>query len=178
MGSPVGHLPEPGLARHRLHARRDGHDGRRGSLPVPDRHQGPDSLQNQPETAWFPGGEPRAIAVSRISELADAHVLYGARTDLERTGRVPGLTSLLHGVWRERGFGDFWGHALVAEGAAEAMIEADLSAWDAAAPLVLVEEAGGRVTDLGGVRTPGGPGYLATNGLLHDELLTRLRAVT
>jgi len=120
------------------------------------------------------GGAPRAIAVSRISELADAQILYGARTDLELTGRVPGLAGLLDGVWRERGFGDFWGHALVAEGAAEAMIEADLSAWDAAAPLVLVEEAGGRVTGLDGRRAAGGPASLSTNGHLHEAILARL----
>ena len=55
-------------------------------------------------------------------------------------------------VWRERGFGDFWGYTLLAEGAAEAMVEVGLNAWDAAAPIVLVEEAGGRVTDFDGRR--------------------------
>lgn len=122
------------------------------------------------------GGDPRPIAVSRISDLADAQVLYGSRSDLERTGLVPGLAALLRDAWRERGFGDFWGYALVAEGAAEAMVEAELSVWDAAAPLVIVEEAGGRVTGLDGVRAAGGPGYLATNGALHDEIRRRLVA--
>ena len=53
-------------------------------------------------------------------------------------------------AWRERGFGDFWGYTLVAEGAAEAMIETGANPWDLAAPMVVIEEAGGRVTDVDG----------------------------
>ena len=86
-----------------------------------------------------------------------------------------GLARCLGDVWRERGFGDFWGYALLAEGAAEAMVEVDLSTWDAAAPTVLIEEAGGRVTDLDGRRAIDTRTFLATNGLLHDEVLGRLR---
>ena len=82
---------------------------------------------------------------------------------------------MLGQVWRERGFGDFWGYTLLAEGAAEAMLEADLSSWDLAGPMVVVEEAGGRVTDLDGRRTIDAGTVLATNGLLHDEVLTKLR---
>ncbi len=74
----------------------------------------------------------------------------------------------------ERGFGDFWGYALVAEGAAEAIVEVDLSPWDAAAPLLIVEEAGGRATDLDGRRRIDTRTFLATNGRLHDEIRSRL----
>jgi len=77
-------------------------------------------------------------------------------------------------VWRDRGFGDFWGYALVAEGAGEAMIEPELYSWDLAAPSIIVEEAGGRVTDLEGRRTYAGGNALATNGLLHAAILKRL----
>ena len=73
-------------------------------------------------------------------------------------------TACSRDVWRERGFGDFWGYALVAEGAAEAMVEVGLTPWDAAAPLVLVEEAGGRVTDFEGRRAIDSGTFLATNG--------------
>ncbi len=121
-------------------------------------------------------GRPRRIAVSAVDRLEAAQLLYGSATDIEASGKAPGFRSLLGHVWRDRGFGDFWGYALVAEGAAEAMIEADLSAWDLAAPTVLVEEAGGRLTDLAGRRTIHGRSALATNGLLHEELLRRLAA--
>jgi histidinol-phosphatase len=117
---------------------------------------------------------PRRIVVSGVTSLADAQLLYGSGHDIEASGRAPGFHALLGDVWRERGFGDFWGYALLAEGAAEAMVEVDLWPWDAAAPMVLIEEAGGRVTDLDGRRAIDSRTFLATNGLLHDEFLERL----
>ena len=86
-----------------------------------------------------------------------------------------GFPSLIADVWRDRGFGDFWGYALVAEGAAEAMVEIGPKSWDLAAPLVIVEEAGGRLTDLQGRRTIHSGTVLASNGRVHDEILNRLR---
>lgn len=129
--------------------------------------------------AWGEGGPPghgtrRRLAVSGVRSLADAQVVYGAATDVQRSGRAPGFGALLDDVWRDRGFGDFWGYCLVAEGAAEAMIEADLKIWDLAAPALLVEEAGGRITDLDGARRIDAGTVLATNGLLHDEVRRRL----
>jgi histidinol-phosphatase len=128
--------------------------------------------------AWARGADddvPRRIHVSGVASLADAQLLYGSGHDIEASGRAPGFHALLGDVWRERGFGDFWGYALLAEGAAEAMVEVDLWPWDAAAPMVLIEEAGGRVTDLDGRRAIDSKTFLATNGLLHDEVLERLR---
>ena len=48
------------------------------------------------------------------------------------------------------------------------MVEVDLSPWDAAAPMLLVEEAGGRVTDFEGRRALDSGTFLATNGPLHE----------
>ena len=133
--------------------------------------------------AWRGGGAwartlgdaaPRRTGVSRITTLADAQILYTSKTDLGASGRVPGLSALLAQAWRERGFGDFWSYTLVAEGAAEAMVEVALKSWDAAAPFLLVEEAGGRVTDFEGRRTWDGATIAATNGLLHDVFLETL----
>lgn len=132
--------------------------------------------------AWRGGGawarnrgeSPRRISVSRVASLDDAQILYGSGRDIMASGRAPGFEGLLRDVWRERGFGDFWGYALVAEGAAEAMVEVGLSAWDAAAPMLLVEEAGGRVTDLEGRRAIDSGTFLTTNGLLHETVRGRL----
>ncbi len=118
--------------------------------------------------------QSRRIRVSQVAALADAQVLYGSGHDIEASGRAPGFHDLLGDVWRERGFGDFWGYALLAEGAAEAMIEVDLSSWDAAAPMVLVEEAGGRATDFEGRRAIDTGSFVVSNGHLHDEVLARL----
>ena len=117
-------------------------------------------------------GRPRRLRASEIAALADAQVCYGDGPSVEAA--APGFRGLLGAAWRTRGFGDFWGYALVAEGAAEAMIEVGLAPWDVAAPLVLVEEAGGRLTDLAGTRSVTTSDYLASNGRLHDEILARL----
>ncbi len=125
--------------------------------------------------AWARGldGE-RGVHVSRVASLDDAQLLYGSRTDNVASGLMPGFDALIASAWRDRGFGDFWGYTLLAEGAAEAMIEVGMKSWDLAAPLIVIEEAGGRVTDVHGERRIDTPSFVATNGLLHDEILRRL----
>ena len=129
--------------------------------------------------AWAVGAAgsegARPIRVSRVADLVDAQVLYGSIGEIEASGRAPGFRGLLGEVWRERGFGDFWGYALLAEGAAEAMVEIGVHTWDLAAPLVVIEEAGGRLTDLEGARRIDGREMVATNGLVHDAVLARLK---
>ena len=121
------------------------------------------------------GTEPRRIRVSAVGRLEDAQVLYGSARDIQETGLAPGFDGLLRDVWRDRGYGDFWGYALIAEGAGEAMVEVGLKSWDAAAPTVLIEEAGGRVTDFDGRRDIETGTIVASNGRLHDTVLRRLR---
>lgn len=116
----------------------------------------------------------RRIRVSGVTAIADAQVLAGSGRDTADSGLFPGFDALLRAAWRERGFGDFWAYLLVAEGAAEAMAEAGPKPYDVAAPLVVLEEAGGRLTDHRGLRTLEAPGFVATNGHLHDEVLRRL----
>ena len=119
-------------------------------------------------------GEARRIAVSGVTRLEDTQILYGSGTEIMESGLAPGFGALLRAVWRDRGFGDFWGYSLVAEGAAEAMVEVGLKSWDAAAPTVLVEEAGGRVTDFEGRRDIHAGTIIASNGRLHDVVRDRL----
>jgi histidinol-phosphatase len=128
--------------------------------------------------AWRGGGAWRGserIHVSKVAAIGEAQVLFSSRTEAVSSGQVPGLDATLAEAWRERGFGDFWGHMLVAEGAAEAMVETGAHPWDWAAPLMIVEEAGGRFTTAAGERRIDGPSAVATNGILHDELLRHLR---
>jgi histidinol-phosphatase len=120
------------------------------------------------------GVEPRRIRVSDVGRLEDSHLLYGSGRDIIESGLAPGFDDLLRASWRDRGFGDFWGYALVAEGAGDAMIEVGLKSWDAAAPTVLVEEAGGRVTDFTGARAIEAGTIVASNGRLHESVLARL----
>jgi histidinol-phosphatase len=127
--------------------------------------------------AWNVGADGgRRIRVSRVGAIDDAQLLYGSGRDNMASGLMPGFDALIAACWRERGFGDFWGYALVAEGAAEAMLETGMNAWDLAAPQILIEEAGGRVTDVNGDRRIDAPSFIGSNGQLHDEILRRLRA--
>ncbi len=127
--------------------------------------------------AWNVGRDgERRIRVSRVTALEDAQLVYGSGRDNVASGLMPGFDSLIASCWRERGFGDFWGYALVAEGAAEAMFETGMSPWDLAAPQILIEEAGGRVTDVDGERRIDAPSFVGSNGHLHEEILGRLRS--
>jgi histidinol-phosphatase len=120
------------------------------------------------------GWEPDSavpISVSAVASLAEASVVYSSIADLLASGRAPGMLSLLGQAWRDRGLGDFYGYMLVAEGCAEAMIEADLKVWDLAAPRAVLLEAGGRLTDLSGGTDMPAHGVLASNGRLHPVLL-------
>ncbi len=127
--------------------------------------------------SWAIGrdGQRRRIRVSEVAALEDAQLIYGSRRENLRSGLMPGFDALIDACWRERGFGDFWGYALVAEGAAEAMFETGMHSWDVAAPLVIIEEAGGRVTDVTGARDVTAPSFVGSNGILHEEILARLR---
>jgi histidinol-phosphatase len=117
----------------------------------------------------------RPMRVSQIGELADAHVAYDSVTDFDKAGTTEAFLSLARQSVRTRGFGDFWAHMLVAEGAIEIAIEPAVALWDMAAVQVIVEEAGGRFSDLtGAARADGGSG-LSTNGLVHDRVLELFR---
>jgi len=84
------------------------------------------------------------------------------------------LLDLTDRVWRTRAFGDFWSHLLVAEGAVDIACEPEVSLWDLAALQPIVEEAGGRFTDLSGVDGADGGSVVCTNGRLHDDVLAAL----
>jgi len=117
-------------------------------------------------------GEP--IHVSRADRVERAFVLHAELADWIEGPYAPAYLDLLKAARRERGFGDFWGHMLVARGSADVMLEPELATWDWAALWVIVEEAGGRVTTFEGERLAHGSSVLTTNGVLHDELLGRL----
>jgi histidinol-phosphatase len=124
--------------------------------------------------AWLDDGldgAPRQIHVSAIRDLGDAQLSFGGLEDWESRGRLEGLLELSRRCWRTRALGDLWSYMLVAEGAAEIGTDPIVSLWDLAAPMVIVEEAGGRFTDLGGVARADGGSGLATNGLVHEAVL-------
>jgi histidinol-phosphatase len=118
-------------------------------------------------------GAGERIRVSDLESLDDTQIFVG---DLVATlDRWRGARALLGDAWRVRAPGDFWGFCLVAEGAADVMLEGvDLAPWDIAALIPIVEEAGGRLTDGEGGSAPGAGPRVASNGRLHDEVMRRL----
>ena len=115
----------------------------------------------------------RRLAVSRVRSLAQALLLHGNLRSGER-GPPAGLAGLMRRVERTRGFGDFYQHMLVAEGAAEIAIDPAMHPCDIAALQVVVEEAGGRATALSGARSIYATSLVSSNGLLHDAALQAL----
>jgi histidinol-phosphatase len=120
-------------------------------------------------------GEDRRMRVSRVRDLGDAQLCFSDFDGWQGDGRLGALLGLSARCWRTRGYGDFWQHVLVADGAAEIAVDPGVSVWDLAAILVVVREAGGRMTDLDGVERADGGDGVSTNGLLHDEVLSALR---
>ncbi len=114
------------------------------------------------------------IHVSGVAGLADASLSFSSLSGWEERGRLDPFLDLTRASWRTRAYGDFWSYMMVAEGAVDIAAEPELSLWDMAAPCIVVQEAGGRFTGLDGVPGPGGADAVATNGILHDEVLRRL----
>jgi histidinol-phosphatase len=123
--------------------------------------------------SWTGRGLTKAsrCQVSGVRQLKDASLSYSSVSGWAEHGLLDGFLGLTRSVWRDRAFGDFWSHVLVAEGAVDVAAEPEVSLWDLAAVQVIVEEAGGRFTDLSGAARPDGGSAVATNGHLHDEVL-------
>lgn len=126
----------------------------------------------------FAGRDQRAgkrIHVSKVGKLSDASVSISSITGWTKLDRQGAMLGLLHEAWRERGFGDFYSYCLLAEGAVDIAAEPEVALWDLAPLALIVEEAGGTFTDLRGRAGPDGGSALATNGLLHEQALERLK---
>ena len=115
-----------------------------------------------------------AISVDPVTELADAMVLFASIESWQAVGAGSFMNALTGSARRSRGISDFWGHMLVARGAAHVMVEPDLSPWDVVALQAIVTEAGGRLTHLDGSPWASRGSALTTCGTLHDRLVAML----
>lgn len=114
----------------------------------------------------------RKIHVSEIHDLALSQVYYSGLKWFRKAGAEAGFIELSHKCPQLRGFGDFYGFVLVAQGSGEAMVEYGVKAWDIAALFPIVEEAGGKMSDWSGQFNLDRTDVIATNGRLHDETLS------
>jgi histidinol-phosphatase len=120
------------------------------------------------EGAYADGERCRVSGIARIEECA---------VSTTSARRMPdGWRTIVQRAWSNRGLGDFWQHCLVAEGAVDVGCDSVMQVWDYAPVQIVVEEAGGRCTTFdGGVPRPDGS-FIATNGLLHNEVVPLLSA--
>jgi histidinol-phosphatase len=123
-------------------------------------------------------GGAQKLKVSSVAQISDASLSISTFASPNTGNRNDGWGALHHGllslaekVWRTRGYGDFWSHLLVAEGAVDCALEPRLALWDMAPLALIVSEAGGRFSDFRGVDGPNGSNGVSTNGLLHDAVL-------
>jgi histidinol-phosphatase len=117
----------------------------------------------------------RRVRVSDVDKMSDALLCYSSLAWFTRAGRERTFLELATRTNRQRGFGDFYGFVLVAEGAADLMVEHGVHAWDVSGLKAIVEEAGGTFTDWDGTPTTERPDVVASNGKLHAEVLGILR---
>lgn len=129
-----------------------------------------------PNADQVPSAAPRKLAVSKVSKVSDSSVAISSLSGWAACGLREQLIALTDKAWRLRGYGDFWSYMLVAEGAVDVAAEPEVNLWDLAALVPIVEEAGGRFTDLTGTDGPHGGSAIATNGLLHDQVLSYLKS--
>ncbi|MGH7323080.1 MAG: inositol monophosphatase family protein [Candidatus Rokuibacteriota bacterium] len=116
------------------------------------------------------------LRVSEIGEMRRAELVHAGLDIMRRGGHWDGFVRLIDATDRQRGFGDYAGYGLVAEGKTEIYLEMGLKPWDLAPCKLLVEEAGGQFTDFDGRPTIYSGSALATNGRLHDAALALLRS--
>jgi len=122
----------------------------------------------------FANGRP--LRVSAVDRLAEATLVHSSLNYMKALGDRywRRFVRLVDATERQRGFGDYFGYTFVLRGQAELMVECDLKPWDLAPLKVLLEEAGGRLTDFDGKPTIYSGTALASNGRLHDAALAVL----
>ncbi|MCK2027168.1 histidinol phosphatase [Microbacterium sp. SSW1-47] len=119
-------------------------------------------------------GEERRLTVSAVSSLDDASVSFQSIAQWRDAGHLDALLRLSDRVWRDRAYGDVYAYMLLAEGRLDMVAEFDVKEYDIAAAVAIVREAGGRMTSFEGSETISARSTLATNGVLHQDLLALL----
>jgi histidinol-phosphatase len=118
-------------------------------------------------------GSVRKISPSKVQSLIDASFSYSDSVGWKLLGK-DSLAKVTNAVWRTRGYGDFWSHLLVAEGAVDIAIEPELQSYDMAAFIAIAKAAGCKVTGVQGQSAMRAGHAITTNALLHDLVLDLL----
>lgn len=115
---------------------------------------------------------PRQLRVSGVRDLEHASLSFQSIEQWDLAGYLNPLIALSRAVWRDRAYGDMWSYMLLAEGLVDIVAEFDVKPYDLAALVPIIREAGGRFTDITGADSAWNGSSLATNGALHDAVLS------
>lgn len=118
------------------------------------------------------------VHVSEVTSLADATVMLGSLQQFTEAGLASALVRLADATDSARGYPDFDGYRQVLLGRADAMVDPGVKPYDICAAAVLVREAGGRLTTMTGEDSIYGGSAIASNGAIHDALVTALGATS
>lgn len=124
------------------------------------------------EGAWRNG---KRIRVSSVTQLSGGMAFTGGTGQNRNREKIEKMRRLLDAARHGRSLGGFWQHMLVAEGATEAALDLHSKPWDLAPLGLIVEEAGGRATDVKGKRSIYSGNLVSTNGKIHEEVLALLQ---
>lgn len=114
-------------------------------------------------------GKP--VHVSTIDMLSEAFVTVGSWAGLNDPNYLESFKKIVAKTLNMRGYGDIHGYHLVATGKADIMFEPSVKPWDVSALQIIIKQAGGKYSDYNGNEQALGPTSLATNGLLHEEMV-------
>jgi histidinol-phosphatase len=145
-----------------------------GVVSAPALHRRWWAARDQGAFVAVDGASPRRLSVSSVAQLDSASLSFSSLSGWAQRGLRERFVELTDAVWRARAFGDFFSYCLVAEGAVDIAAEPQVSVWDLAPLDILVREAGGTFTGLDGTAGPHRGSAVATNGLLHERVLTSL----
>lgn len=120
-------------------------------------------------------GPPSRAAVSRVMSLDRAMACTTSFDYFRHAGVEDALAAVHQGFGSTRGWSDCYAHVLCATGRIDAVVEPVLHPWDIAPMQVIYPEAGGRATDWRGRSGAYHPNGIATNGLIHDQVLQLVR---
>jgi len=127
--------------------------------------------------AWWQIGDaaPVEAHVSDCNSLAAARLMFTEPNHWDRCNRHDAMINMIRATGLSRGWGDCYGHMMVATGRAELAIDPEMSAWDIAALVPILREAGGCCVTWSGEESISGGDGLSVVPQLKDEVLTRLK---
>jgi len=117
----------------------------------------------------------RPLSVSKTDQLSQSTAFHSSFSGEKKHAVPQNLVPLLEQTWRQRGYGDFFAHMLVASGAGDFAFDCNLGIWDIAPLKLIVEEAGGKVTDQNGDDRIDTGTIISSNGCFHQEIVALLK---